>query len=457
MVWSPTIIGNAKCIDFQALTKSYSRILLAVMEFMLERHRQHPEYRFFDTKIDTITGASFASEDSFRGKKIIYGWIQGRGLEAVAGHIKWLQTTQDSNRRALAEQLTVMLRDILENLEELRAKNRGRMTFMFSPDGTPLTIANDGEIVQAEIPANSSNFSDLFYAKGLFAAATELKIPSLAASAEKLFGDILDDISNNRFLNDQQQFDPKNRVRPLPGKHPQGPWMIALGGIALFAAGAKDEDSKQKWLDYGQMFIRHILDTHLNTGQHRDLELYDFIESVDNQGAPWREEDGAILSDTGHALEFIGLAQKVLCEIRKSAPLLEECRNLLPVVLQHNFHLSFNREIGGICKSFDLLSRKPYNSDMPWWSLPETIRAATLTLKTSPATAAHSAILEIITQCSNAFMKTFVNPRAHLMAYQTVKATGRPLRTIPATPDADPGYHTGLSIIDAMHEWRSLY
>ena len=36
------------------------------------------------------------------------------------------------------------------------------------------------------------------------------------------------------------------------------------------------------------------------------------------------------------------------------------------------------------------------------------------------------------------------------MAVQTVDEEGRPVDVIPATPDADPGYHTGLSIIDFL-------
>ena len=43
-----------------------------------------------------------------------------------------------------------------------------------------------------------------------------------------------------------------------------------------------------------------------------------------------------------------------------------------------------------------------------------------------------------------------MNRKAHLMAYQTVDANGQPADVIPATPDADPGYHTGLSIIDYL-------
>ena len=39
------------------------------------------------------------------------------------------------------------------------------------------------------------------------------------------------------------------------------------------------------------------------------------------------------------------------------------------------------------------------------------------------------------------------------MAYQTRNASGEPTDVIPATPDADPGYHTGLAIIDFLRTW----
>ena len=60
-------------------------------------------------------------------------------------------------------------------------------------------------------------------------------------------------------------------------------------------------------------------------------------------------------------------------------------------------------------------------------------------------------LAEIARLCSNAFMEYFVRPDRGLMANQTINAAGEPIATIPATPDADPGYHTGLSIIDALH------
>ena len=36
------------------------------------------------------------------------------------------------------------------------------------------------------------------------------------------------------------------------------------------------------------------------------------------------------------------------------------------------------------------------------------------------------------------------------MAYQTIDQAGAPVDIIPGMPEADPGYHTGLSIIDFL-------
>jgi hypothetical protein len=53
-------------------------------------------------------------------------------------------------------------------------------------------------------------------------------------------------------------------------------------------------------------------------------------------------------------------------------------------------------------------------------------------------------------------MNSFINPEVHLMAWQTRNLAGKPIELIPATPDADPGYHTGLSIIDFIRTWQIM-
>ena len=47
-------------------------------------------------------------------------------------------------------------------------------------------------------------------------------------------------------------------------------------------------------------------------------------------------------------------------------------------------------------------------------------------------------------------MANYVRPELGLMAVQTLSAAGKVVPVVPATPDADPGYHTGLSMIDCL-------
>ena len=92
---------------------------------------------------------------------------------------------------------------------------------------------------------------------------------------------------------------------------------------------------------------------------------------------------------------------------------------------------------------------------MPWWNLPETLRAAVeaMQVTTGPQQAAMAAIAA---HSCNAFFQHFVRRDLGLMASQTLDADGHVIDVIPATPDADPGYHTGLSLIDAVRGMQRL-
>ena len=61
---------------------------------------------------------------------------------------------------------------------------------------------------------------------------------------------------------------------------------------------------------------------------------------------------------------------------------------------------------------FSEARRQPVNTDMPWWSLPETIRAAALTFRFT----GDRSVAEIITRCSHAFFDGYVRPECHQMA-----------------------------------------
>ncbi len=164
----------------------------------------------------------------------------------------------------------------------------------------------------------------------------------------------------------------------------------------------------------------------------------------------WREKDGGVFCDPGHALEFVGLASQCLNSLRKQhlcGSLQDDASSVLPPVFCHVFDYGFNPTAGGICKGFDLMTRKVVNSDMPWWSLPETVRAGMLLLKLWPDTPLRTGIAERTELAWNAFRNHYLMSSG--FACQTRSAAGEIIPVVPAVPDADPGYHTNLSLLAA--------
>jgi len=458
LLFQKTMIRSPDPGSIRTVCRDYEIMLVTILDEIIRRFQARPDYPFIDTKLDTLTGRDFpepgAPDEDFRSRSVVYGWIQGRGLEALAGHARWLPSCtvlHPDEQQFRIQQLDKIIAELLDTLEAVRARNGGHLYFSMTAEGHPFTIDRTGEKQPVELLNTPPNMSDLFYVKGMMAAATRLGLPEKQQEARDFFQQILNAIEDGSFIPDQTSFDPKNRVEPVPGKQTQSPRMIALGALALF----QELDPKTVWVKRGENFIRTILSKHVNTGSHETLEKYDFWEAVHEDGSPWIE-NGILLSDPGHALEFIGLAGRLLLfqtpENSVDPLLMDQCRTLFPGILLRNFKNGFNPDIGGICKSFDLLNRNPVNSDMPWWNLPETLRAAALCLHLFPGLSQEekTMLYTLIMKCSNGFIRNFVNPDVHLMARQTLSRNGIPVETIPATPDADPGYHTGLSIIDFL-------
>lgn len=443
------------------IVPKYSLMVKEILLAILDRFDADEDYPFIDTKLDLVTGEDFEageeSSSSCKGKNVIYTWIQGRGLEAMAGHLEWAQTSlcfsNSTERESVCARITALLKKVSCAMEAIRSANNGRLFFSMTRDGAPVEILDCHKLKQRAPLASDlpTSYSDLFYSKGLLKAAASLGNADLMNAAMEYFERSIEDVEANRFRTDQQTFDPKNQVKHIAGKRMQGPFMISLLGLAEAFLATSDT----RWLDTAQRFIRHILDFHVvhNNDMAEDLQCFDFFEAVDEQGKPWKGIDGKIVCDPGHALEFIGLSSKCLLEMipyPKYCSFIGECNALLPKLFVHVFRLGFNPSVGGIFKSFDLVGRKAMNTDMPWWSLPEAIRAGCNLLTLSPDCDELSEITDIIAACADGFMKNYVNKDVHMMAFQTISEDGRVADIIPATPDADPGYHTSLSIIDAI-------
>ena len=128
--------------DLRAIVPDYEAMLITIMGVIADRYDRTPNYPFIDTKLDLITGEDFPADDPARGPNAIYGWIQGRGLEALAGHCRWMRRRQLGSD--LLPRLEGMMREVLDKLRDMRARNGGHLFFFMTPDGDPFVLGADG-------------------------------------------------------------------------------------------------------------------------------------------------------------------------------------------------------------------------------------------------------------------------------------------------------------------------
>jgi len=426
------------------------------LEVVLSRFEKDRGYPFINTKLSTITGEDFPEpydiEADFFGKTAVFGWIQGRGLEALAGHADFFAGNPGMTKRC-----DRMLSTVASKIADFNKQN-GHFVFLSTEDGRPFRCGEDGRREYFKAKTIPPGFADLFTGKGLAAAGVRLGRKELTDLGVSTFRSSVSAVLDGSFTSDQISFDPKNPAVPVPGRHGQGPLMIALGGYALYCELFPGVD---EWVKGGSEFLRKIIDSHVMKSDKRSLKRFDFVEFTNEDGLPWLE-NGKVLQDSGHALEFCGLAARFLLNAKGKASESKEFKEfyaegaeLLPNVFLSAFENGFNKKAGGISKTFDLVSRKPINDDMPWWSLPEALRSAGLLLLLAPNHARSAELISAATECSGAFFGPFRSTVPGLF-YQTRNAKGDPIPVVPATPDADPGYHTGLCLIDYIKACEKL-
>ncbi len=428
---------------------TYEAIVWANMQLVVDRYNRRPAYPWIDTKFSVITGEDFAQEDLLRGPETVYGMIQGRALESLAGHARWLRRTGRSVPGLVAS-IDQIVRELLTQVTGVWEANGGHMYYWMTPDGEPFTLNERGERQRVTLTASSPyNCSDLFCCKGMYAAARYLQDAETMQKAKTYCLKMAQAVRERSYRSDQQTMDPKHPAETVPGCHEHGDHMIQIGTAKVLAEFEDDA----AFVELGLGATRYILAYHVNlNNRFPTLRDNDFVEFTDDFGQPY-ETAGKIPSDPGHALEFVGLVLTFTSTCKQHSNLdtrqraeIDEIESLMPALLRRNFANGFQPETGGICKLFDLVGRGPINSDMPWWSLPETLRAALKCYRIAPS----RECLEIFSQCHNAFVEHYIRSDLSLMAYQTRDAGGAVVDVIPATPDADPGYHTGLSLLDCI-------
>jgi mannose/cellobiose epimerase-like protein (N-acyl-D-glucosamine 2-epimerase family) len=441
--------------DLHRLIEPYQAMIVAQLRAILDRTERSEYYPWIDTKINLITGEDLPRVHPLLGRDLVSGWVQGRGLESVAKFAAWLAPfVGDDEVDRLIARARRLAADLLAKLRQARTVNGGHLYFFMTPAGQAFDLGPEMQRTPVALDVSSPHgYSDLFCAKGMYAAAHLLRDPDAVSEARAFCIAVYRDIAARAFRSDQPQ--PADGARAwVTGAVSHGPSMIALGMAALFAEFEPGPQSAE----LGLTLARYVLDSHVNLGgRWPQFRAYDLVEFLDAARDPWADESGRIVSDPGHSLEFVGLFLKFSRAVRRyggATPAQQEMirgiERIMPALLARAFTNGFRPAVGGICKTVDLLTRRGVDDTMPWWSLPETIRAALAAWRVAEDDESRCTCLGILASSHNAFVTHYVRPQTHLMAVKVRDARGDVLDAVPAYPDADPGYHTAVSLMDAL-------
>lgn len=391
---------------------TYARANAGTLRWMLAR--QALAGRFLNTKLHSVTLRDYDASDGHRAPQYIYGWIQGRGLEALATHADFFEHDDP----ALATELDRAATPLCDALDALQRRD-DHAYFTYDAELRPV-YPDHQDVVRPQVqPADIYSYSDIFVAKGLLAAGARLKRTTDLPRHLDYFNAIVAAIEEGRF-----QIDERVPLSPAElARQPDdfGPRMILLAGggllrrIDLAAATG-----------YCDRFIDHVLTHHLDAPSS-------LLRNVPGQDA----------CNVGHGIEFIGFALDHLPSDADPA-LVDKLERILIASFRAGF-------VGpGIALSVSAATGTVLNPLCPWWSLPETIRSAALCY----ARTGNAETLAVWKQAHEAFFGTYWRGDPPL-AYQTM-TSGGPIDYVPATPDLDPGYHTGLSLLAAIETVDAL-
>jgi hypothetical protein len=382
---------------------AYVDVNARTLRWMLARPRRHGA--FVDTKLNPITLRDYGPRDGWRGPDVTFGWIQGRALEAIVTHAAFFEVEDP----ALAAALDASGRALYAALDRLFDAH-GHGFFAYDADLRPVWPDAEGALHAQTPPGDLFTFSDTFVLKGLVAAAMRYA----PAAADRHVANLLRVVSaieDGRFVSDERQaLDAAARAGI---RDEYGPRMILLGAASMLHALGLDDAAS-----FGRRFIDHVLARHGVGGALADVP-------------------GEDVSNPGHAMEFVGFGLEWL-EGRDDPATVAALRDVLLASARIGFHGP------GISAKVVLSTGKPLSPYCPWWSLPETVRAAALLYRRTRDPAA----LAIWRRAHGLFFAHYWRGEPPL-AFQTLTAEG-PVDVVPATPDLDPGYHTGLSLLSSV-------
>ncbi|WIY52080.1 hypothetical protein O9Z70_11420 [Devosia sp. YIM 151766] len=361
---------------------------------------------FIELKINSITMQDFTDADGLRAPGYIYGWIQGRGLEALIAHAQWLP--EGSEMAAQAMDRAKVLYGVLADLVE----RDGGVYFIYDKTMVPSWSPDGINLLPQHLGTGFRSYSDIFAAKGLIAGAHAFDPQRLNTWLDYL-DDCIAAIEGDRFIMAEKQAFNSSTCAAQATNY--GPRMIALGAAPLLHRLNLGEHTA-----FGSRFVRQVLDNHLNTSRQ-----------------VLSDEIGGDFANPGHAIEFVGFAL-AHCRAAGETSAVPELLELLAGCTAFGFRGP------GVSIGASIATGETLIPTYPWWTLPETIRSAAYAY----AMSGEQRFLDIWAEADQRFTTSYWRGQPPY-SIQNRDLSG-PVDITPATPDLDPLYHTALSLLGAI-------
>ncbi len=431
---------------FSEVLKKIRRFVVPVMQTVLDRiGTDKTANGWIDMKINPENGEDRYQLNYWYRKEHIYSWIQGRGLETIVGYLNWIDGLKGYNLldvKKLYETGDQLYRNLQPLLPDyMNDESHGSsLPFVFVDKAGYPALGN---------LKNDSGFpgiSDLFVARGVVSYAYKRGFQQDLRRSVGILRYIVDSANAGELINDQIHYDGEiNSEADIIKIGLEGP-MLAIGAASiLFLASGEKQD-----LLRGIAAIKRIMAVHTISIEPHGRMVLDF---VNEDGSPYLE-NGVLQNNPGHALEIVGMALEFLRGLPQDLCTSEElnlCKTWkkeLKNIGRVHLHLGRSK-IGTIISKVQVKNGKPVKSFSPWWSSFEAVRTCSEMLLVSDSIEEKKLFQTYILGFMKCIDDVYIKPSKSGIPIQNVDLDGNIISIIPATPDIDPGYHTGIPLFDA--------
>ncbi|HUX22537.1 MAG TPA: hypothetical protein VMW69_14960 [Spirochaetia bacterium] len=413
-------------------------VLSSGLRLLLERRKRRPDFPYPDTKFNPNTGEDYPSSSY----ELLFTWFLGRGSEACTSHLSVIDSIRGI--ADVREESKAMLEEYRRNqneaLIEILQANGGRIPFRVNR----VFEGVDASGKRVSLSAEGCNASELFAAKALIAGGDsgerEIGI--------KLFRRFLDSALSNGYEDDTASYG-----RHL---HAESPFMLSFALFRYLVGTEPSVSDLTEWARLAETLLHYVLDNFWEEDSRRFFELIDFGT---------KKKDPFYLP--GHACELVGLGLQAVSVIEGAAAGLSAAdqpdnksfelgtftaakRELLRILLTA-YDTGYDHKHGGMLQAINPLNGDVLNNDLPWWCLPEAMRAALYAYEAAEEAELRTRFLVIFTTASNDYFSYYPNPAAGLFPFRTRSGdTGEVRNFMPVVPEADPLYHSNISFIDML-------